>query len=195
MDKQINEREKALYPGAPANAESRAVQHDGDYVLTTHGSRDFGEITPEIAQEMRRQAGKIRLRIGEQAADSDKGYGEVHINRPSRKKQIQGIGFDSARDFVQYVTSSFDAIYPAGGCALYLYKHALHDVLLVIQLEPSEDGDFYDVKTGYITRKSHIKAKPLWEKPQSSFVPDKEGANTNQRNASPNAHTGISDIP
>jgi len=37
------------------------VQHDGEFVLTRNGSKDFGEISPEIAQEIRRQAGKIRL--------------------------------------------------------------------------------------------------------------------------------------
>jgi len=40
------------------------VQHDGEYVLTKDGNKDFGEISPETAGEIQRQAGKIRLRIG-----------------------------------------------------------------------------------------------------------------------------------
>lgn len=40
-----------------------SVQHEGGYVLTASGSLDFGEITPQIAREIGRQAGKIRLRI------------------------------------------------------------------------------------------------------------------------------------
>jgi hypothetical protein len=190
------EDKKALHFGESASMESRAipVQYDGDYVLTTHGSRDFGEITPKIAKAILRQAGKIRLRIGEQAADSDKGYGEVHINRPSRKKQIQGIGFNNARDFVQYVTSGFDAIYPAGGGALYLHKRGNSDVLLVVKLEPAENGDYYDVKTGYTVRKDFFdKKKPLWGKPQNGITSDEATAQTMQRNASPSAHSGISD--
>jgi hypothetical protein len=40
---------------------SSLVQHDGEYVLTSDGRKDFGEIKPEIAKEVRKQAGKIRL--------------------------------------------------------------------------------------------------------------------------------------
>jgi hypothetical protein len=43
------------------------VRHDGEFVLTKNGNKDFGEISPEIAQVIRRQPGKIRFRIGEQA--------------------------------------------------------------------------------------------------------------------------------
>jgi len=36
--------------------------------------------------------------------------------------------------------------------------------MLFIELTPSEDGDFYDVKTGMITRKDYMNnKKPLWE--------------------------------
>jgi len=47
------------------------VQHDGEYVLTSDGSKDFGEISPELAQKIRRQAGKIRLRVGVQEGERD----------------------------------------------------------------------------------------------------------------------------
>ena len=40
------------------------VQHDGEYVLTSKGIKDFGEITLEISKIVGRQAGKICLRIG-----------------------------------------------------------------------------------------------------------------------------------
>jgi hypothetical protein len=40
------------------------VQHIGEFVLTKNGSLDFGEIPSEIAGVIKRQEGKIRLRIG-----------------------------------------------------------------------------------------------------------------------------------
>jgi len=39
---------------------------------------------------------------------------------------------------------------------------------VMTRLEPSEEGDFWDVKTAYITRKdSKRNKKPLWERTQS----------------------------
>src|SRR5215471_13348092 len=105
------------------NNKNSPVQHDGEFVLTGDGSKDFGEITPEIAREIRRQAGKIRLRIGEQDVKTGKGYGEAHIERPERLKQIRGIGFNIARDFVEFVTHNYDSIYEAGNGSLYILHH------------------------------------------------------------------------
>ena len=51
-----------------------AVQHDGEYVLTASGSKDF-------------------------CAEN---YGEVHIERAGRLKQLQNAGFKNARDFVDF---------------------------------------------------------------------------------------------
>ena len=64
----------------------REVKHDGEYVLTSRGSKDFGEITQEIANSIGGQAGKIRLRRGiEHERDKKGGYGEKHIERDGRK--------------------------------------------------------------------------------------------------------------
>jgi hypothetical protein len=37
------------------------VELDGEYVLTTDGNRDFGEIPEEVAEKINRPAGEIRL--------------------------------------------------------------------------------------------------------------------------------------
>ena len=60
------------------NSRNDPVQHDGEFVLTCDGSRDFGEISSEIAREIRREAGKIRLRIGKQRGKRGN-YGERHL--------------------------------------------------------------------------------------------------------------------
>ena len=144
------------------------VQYEGEFVLTRDGNKDFGEITPEIAIKIRRQAGKIRLRIGEQNGRPGD-YGEKHIERKERMQELRSNGFENARDFIQDVAQSYTSIYCRGGGRLILHKKInKKGGALFIELMPSLQGDFYDVKTGMISRSTYLKnKKPLWEKPQS----------------------------
>jgi hypothetical protein len=144
------------------------VQHDGEFVLTSNGSRDFGEIFPEIADQIRRQAGKICLRVGEQAGKPGD-YGESHIERKERMQELRLNGYQNARDFVQDVTSGYTAIYANENGRLTLYKKIdKKGISIFVELMPAVDGDFYDVKTGMITRDTYYKnKKPLWERPQN----------------------------
>jgi len=150
------------------DSKNNPVQHDGEFVLTCDGSRDFGEISPEIAREIRRQAGKIRLRIGKQRGKGGN-YGERHIERLDRLQQLQDNGYKNARDFVQDAASEYTAIYARKSGRLTLYKKIdRKGISLFIELMPSPEGDFYDVKTGMVTRDTYYNnKKPLWEKPQS----------------------------
>jgi hypothetical protein len=144
------------------------VQHDGEFVLTRNGSKDFGEIPAEIARQIRRQAGKIRLRIGKQ--EHEKGnYGEKHIERKERMNEFRANGYENARDFVQDAAGGYTAIYSGDGGRLILYKKVdKKGISLFVELMPSPNGDFYDVKTGMITRDTYFtNKKPLWERPQS----------------------------
>ena len=150
------------------NNKSNPVQHDGEFVLTCDGSKDFGEISPEIAREIRRQAGKIRLRIGVQ--DGTPGdFGKKHIERKERLKELQSNGYQNARDFVQNVARGYTSIYGGSSGRLILYKNeGKKGISLFVKLIPSRDGDFYDVKTGLVTRGTYYKnKKPLWERTQS----------------------------
>jgi hypothetical protein len=140
------------------------VQYDGEYVLTSDGSRDFGEIPPETARQIKRQAGKIRLRKGKQ--ERGKGnYGEKHIERKERLRELKKIGYQNARDFVQDAAGGYTAIYSGEGGRLTLYKKIdKKGISLFVELMPSAEGDFYDVKTGMVTRDTYFKnKKPLWE--------------------------------
>jgi hypothetical protein len=69
---------------------------------------------------------------------------------------------------VQDVAQSYDLIYGGKGSRLILYKKGTNDAMLYIELTPADQGDFYDVKTGLITRKDFMNnKKPLWERTQS----------------------------
>ena len=145
-----------------------SIRYEGEFVLSREGCKDFGEISVEIAQKIRRQSGKIRLRIGKQEINSEQGYGEKHIERPGRIKEIILLGFTNARDFVAYITRNYDAIYQGDKSSLILYKRGVHHAEIISRLEPSTFGDYWDVKTAYITRKdSKRNKKTLWERPQS----------------------------
>ena len=140
------------------------VQHDGEYVLTSSGSMDFGEITAEMAIIIKRQAGKIRLRIGIEKKGNKGNFGESHIQRPARLEQIQSAGFECARDLVEAVCGDFDEIYE-NGRDLLLYKYGKSDAMAYIELTQMSDGEFYDVKTALPTRRTFIKNKaPVWVK-------------------------------
>ncbi len=143
------------------------VQCDDEYVLTSSGSRDFGEIPDGIARIIGRQAGKIRLRIGYHNDHDDKeNYGAAHIERKGRLRQLLGAGFGNARDFVEFVGRNYNAIYQGAGRSLKISARGERDFTLFVQLEPRDGGDFYDVRTAMVSRKSYLrKETPLWEKP------------------------------
>ena len=145
------------------------VKYDGEFVLTISGKKDFGEITQEIAAEIKRQAGKIRLRIGQQNNENGD-YGEKHIERPERITQLKQAGFENARDFISYICANFDEIYSTGTRLMLTKTNGGHTC--IIQLKPYGDTDFYDVITALISRRKSIenkvkkqKIKLLWKKP------------------------------
>lgn len=93
-------------------AETRSAD---EFIKSPDGSIDFGEITQEQAQAMRRQTGKIRLNQGIQNADGT-GYGLAHIEE-NHGKQIRNAGFASVEEFVSHVSKKFNEILQAGGRA------------------------------------------------------------------------------
>jgi hypothetical protein len=130
-----------------------------DFVQAPGGNLDFGEITPEMSKAMRRQAGKIRLRKGNEA------WGLIHIEA-RHGEQFKSLGFQSANGFIAHVASSFNAIYKGKGAGLSIVLETERTGgRLMVQLEASSDGDFYDVKTASPIRAGQYKnEKPLWQR-------------------------------
>ena len=175
------------------------VKHEGDFVLTKDGSKDFGEITQEIGKAIRRQAGKIRLEIGFQDDETKKGTGEKHIERENRLLQLTKFGFTNARDFVEYVSQNFDSIYQGDAGAIILsVPHYDNYAIEYLELRPSKDGDYWSVSSGVVARPNYIhndKKRPLlWQKPGSNGIEsEKERAQSNQQKSPRAMITGISD--
>lgn len=81
-------------------------------------------------------------------------------------KQLQNAGFENARDFVAFVGQNYNAIYNGAGRSLKISFKGERDFVLFVQLEPLSEGEFYDVKTAMISRKSYLgKETPIWGKP------------------------------
>ncbi|MDR2240017.1 MAG: hypothetical protein LBE33_06185 [Zoogloeaceae bacterium] len=142
-----------------------------DFIPAPDGSLDFGEITQEQASVMKRQAGKIRLRQGDEA------WGLVHIQQ-RHGEQIRRLGFNSVEEFVSTVASGFTAIYQrSGGSMDVVLETGRTGQRLVVKLEPSPDGDFYDVKTASPIRPDQFKnQKPLWERTGTSTPTELAGS-------------------
>ena len=172
------------------------VKHDGEYVLTKDGSKDFGEITPEISKIIGRQAGKIRFTKGYQNPnDEGDGFGEEHFNRSKRIKQLNDAGYNNSRDFVEDVSKHFNKIYKGKGTSLILLKEGDKSSLEYVELTPSKDGDFWQVNSGHPVRADKFKNKtPLWSKPDNGIqTSEKERAQSSQFKESPSAISGSSD--
>jgi hypothetical protein len=128
-----------------------------DFIIGQHGSVDFGEVTPDMARVMRRQAGKIRLQHG----DAESGL--VHIEA-RHGKDIRAAGYASVGEFVLDVVNHIDAVYQPGTTAQLVVVHAIrNDRIAFIQLIPSHAGpDFYTVKTAFPARAEYAKGKAGW---------------------------------
>lgn len=169
------------------------VRHKDGYVLTKSGSKDFGEITPEVAAEIHHESGKIRLEVG--SDDNGRGYGEAHIERAERLKQLEQNGFDNARDFIEYVSDNFDAIYEGRNNTLIIVKRDEKANLAYLSLKQNEiDREvFYTVESSLISRTNYLKEnKLLWTNPNSSYKKEQERAQTNHLNETPSAISGNS---
>ena len=143
------------------------VQYLGEFVLTSSGSLDFGEIPCDIARHIHRQAGKIRLRVGRQVNGEKGNYGEAHINRPSRLEQLHKKGYENAREAAEYICKNFDEIYDNG---IGLMLRNSDNTTVYICIEPSADSEFYDIKTITPSNERFFKNKKrLWQKPQPSI--------------------------
>ena len=147
---------------------SAAAPSPTDFIPAPDGGLDYGEITPEMSQAMRRQAGNIRLQQGVQNSDGT-GWWLAHIEA-NHGKQIRNAGFSSVGQFIGHVAGSFNEVLQAakGKQLLVAVTQGRRDVMFVVQLEVAQDGDFYRVNTAFPASRDYLEkqegkgAKILW---------------------------------
>ena len=168
--------ERAAGQGGTEGGAGAAVQGAGAadrltdaqaFVPAPGGGIDFGEITPEMGQAMRRQAAPIRLQQGVQNADGT-GYGLAHIEA-NHGAQIRSAGFEDVPAFIAHVARNFNEVLQAtkGRQLLVAVTTGRRDVMFV-QLEPAGNGDFYRVNSAFPASRDYLEkqeikgAKVLW---------------------------------
>lgn len=140
------------------------ISQSEEFVLTTSGTIDFGEIPEDVARSIKRQAGKIRLRIGKQVNGDKENFGELHINRPSRLIQLVQKGYQNARDAAERICHCFYEIYD-NGVGLILRTPDNMAAYICIEKTINENW-FYDIKTISPANDRFFKRKKrLWQKP------------------------------
>jgi hypothetical protein len=144
---------------------SNATPSPDDFVLSPHGSIDYGEITPDISRAIKRQPGKIRLPRGIHNADGT-GYGLAHIEA-GHGKHIRSAGFVSVEEFVLHIAMDFGQVWQATGRQLLVAIRDGKQHMMYVQLEPATDGDYYRVNTAFPVRQANYPEKhgfePLWD--------------------------------
>ena len=161
-------------------SENKPIQYEDKFVIAPGGSKDFGEIKTETGLT----GGRIRLPKGEQDEITGKGFGEIHIERPHRLKQLQQNGYKTARDVVADVSRNYDAIHQAGIAGIYLSAplDPKKKKIIVVKLIQDESGEYYNVITAWIGRENYLKNKPLlWSKPKSNGLKGEETAHYSQQ--------------
>ncbi|MBQ3799031.1 MAG: hypothetical protein II837_01935 [Treponema sp.] len=165
------------------------LQQPGEFVLTAAGLIDFGEISTDIALSIKRQAGKIRLRVGKQVNGEKDNYGERHINRLSRLRQLEQKGYKNAQDAAESICRCFYKIYDNG---VGLILRTPDNMAAYICIEQNGDeNDFYDIKTISPANDRFFKRKKrLWKDHRRS---DNEQESTpNLQHQPPREFTGNS---
>lgn len=170
---EIQDKLAKVMPQAKAPKEEAPVvagqdeRAENTFIESPNGGLDYGEITPEMAKAMRRQAGKIRLQQGVQNADGT-GWGLAHIEA-NHGEQIRGAGFDSVQAFVQHIAGNFNEVLQATkGRQLLVTVSAGRKDVMFVQLEPAETGDFYRINTAFAASRDYLEkqerkgAKVLW---------------------------------
>ncbi|MCK6392065.1 hypothetical protein [Zoogloea sp.] len=146
---------------------SRSAGQAGEFVAAPDGSIDFGEITPEMAQAMRRQAGKIRLQHGVQN-ENGTGWGLAHIEA-NHGNQIRNAGFTSVEAFVSFVARNFNEVLQATNRQMLVAISGTRQDVMFVQLEPADGGDYYRINTAfpasrdYLAKQQRKGMKVLWD--------------------------------
>ena len=133
---------------------------DRVFITSSDGTIDFGKITEDIASEIGHSIAPIRLEIG----NGD--YGEIHIEK-DKLSHIQKAGFPDVKSFVEFVGKNFNQIWQQPNGRLMLVKRNGRADLAVVELQKSEEGDYYGVSTAFPADVKYLATgdrKLLWER-------------------------------
>jgi phospholipid N-methyltransferase len=118
---------------------------DDDVVPAPSGAKNFGEITPELAKEIKREPGEIQLTRA----------GLAHIEE-RRGDRIRG-DWPSIEAFVEYVGRNFNMVLqPKSTAQLVLVRANGKPDFMFVELEPGTGGVRYAVRSAYEAKPSQL---------------------------------------
>jgi hypothetical protein len=88
----------------------KSTENPFGFVNNNNGKDFFAEITPNVAQKLGINPGKIYLQNGRHDDNTDKGFGRVHIYK-RHISQLNEIGFETVEDFVRNLLNNANEIY------------------------------------------------------------------------------------
>lgn len=142
------------------------------------GSPDLGLISPDIASSIKMPAGPIRLPKGVHDDVTDNGFGELHIARAARAKQLRDAGHSDVGRFAVDVATGFSEIWSTrDGNRLMLVKRNGKANVAIIELSRSNAGDSYEIVSAGVFRARYPAGggrKLLWDGERRSRLSDPE---------------------
>ncbi|MCE1249261.1 MAG: hypothetical protein LWW82_00845, partial [Comamonadaceae bacterium] len=151
----------AMPGGQPQAATESGAQAEQptDFIPAPDGGLDYGEITPEMGQAIRRQAGKIRLQQGNER------FGLTHIES-RHGEEIRNAGFASVQEFVADIAKNIDQVWKPDATSQLVALHVVkNDRVMFVQLQSESSGgqDFYTVNTAFPSRAGYVANKKNWK--------------------------------
>jgi hypothetical protein len=132
------------------------------------GTDRLGEISPEIAQAIGREAAPIRLPEG------DGRYGEQHLKLPRRAAEIRSAGYNDEVEFAADIARNFNAIYRGDDDRLLLAKENGSPLVAVVEL--SRRQNHWSIVTASLRRPDYLaKQELLWKRPGPGAPPPPAG--------------------
>jgi hypothetical protein len=154
----------ALYSKATPTENITTTGNKPDDFVLINGRKEWGEINPEVAKTIRRQAGKIVLNVGLHNPANDTGYGLKHIN-DKHLKEIQGLGFATPEEFINNVLHNATELWRANAGKLLLVAKSDRNTVMYIELQPGKDNnkDFYRINSAFPVRQDNYAEKKRFE--------------------------------
>lgn len=158
LERQITDEGDFAFFQPAENAIDNFDENAPDNVIVRNkkGNIAHGYISAELAQKLGSEEGNIVVY----------NYLLNHLS-DTRKKAIQGLGYEDIRDFIDDVFTNWDSIYEGKGGSFAVVKNVDKSNTVYIKLEQS--GNLYKVNTIIPSRKDYFKnKKKLAERAQTN---------------------------
>ena len=126
------------------------------FVKAPDGSVNFGEITEGIGKKIKSSSRSYSLASRCPEPGTRTGYGLAHIEA-NHGEHIRKAGFESVESFVAHVAKDFSQIWQVSGRQLLIAVRSARQDMMYVQLEPTEDGDYYPANSAFPVRQKTIR--------------------------------------